>query len=105
MRKIPASEKAIEYYELGNGWYMIHVKTKTDGKVTRVDTFVGTEEDGFSRVAHTEGLDAPGVIGGYRDYLKTVRRYVDGLIDLAQKNMRFPIWGIKHGKRNTEKDE
>jgi hypothetical protein len=105
MRKIPSSEKATEYYELGNGWYMVHVKTKIDGKLSRVDTYVGTEDNGFSHVAHTEGLDEPGVIGGYRDYLKTMRLYGDGLIELAQKNMRFPMWRIKHGKRNTEKDE
>lgn len=96
MRKIPSSEKATEYYELGNGWYMIHVKTKIDGKLSRVDTYVGTEDDGFSRVAHTEGLDKPGVIHGYRDYLKTIRLYGNGLIELALENMRFPMWEMNH---------
>ena len=105
MRKIPASEKATEYYELGNGWYMIHVKTKIDGKVSSVVTFVGTEEDGFSRVAHTEGLDAPGVINGYRDYLRTMGMYADGLIELAQKNMRFPMWEMNHIEGYKKEDE
>lgn len=53
-------------------------------------------------MVHTEGIDAPGVIGGYRDYLKTMRMYADGLIDLAQKNMRFSMWGIKQKKGYTE---
>ena len=105
MRKIPASEKASEYYELGNGWYMLHVKTKTDGIVSRVDTFVGTEEDGYSHVAHTEGLDAPGVVGGYRDYLRSMRMYANSLVEMAQQNMRFPMWGVKQGKYHTAEND
>ena len=76
---------------------MFHVKTKVNGKISRVDTFVGTEEDGFSHVGHTEGLDEPGVIDGYRDYSRAMRNYADGMIDVARGNMSFPLWGAKHG--------
>lgn len=76
---------------------MLHVKTKADGKLSRVDTYVGTEEDGFSHVGYTEGLDQPGVIGGYREYNQSMQMYAKGLIDMARGNMRFPSWDSKHG--------
>lgn len=97
MRKLTASEKAIVYYELSDGWYMLHIKTKVNGTLSRVDTYVGTEEDGYSHVGYTEGLDNPGVIGGFREYNQSMQLYAKGLVEMARSNMRFPAWDAKHG--------
>ncbi len=54
MKKYTASQKKVELYDIGMGLSLMNVLTKNeDGKLDRVDTYIGAEGNGFSHVGHT----------------------------------------------------
>ena len=70
MIKYKTSERKVDLYDIGDGLTLMNVILKNeDGKMRSIDTYIGTDRNGFSCVGHTEGLDEPGVIFSYPEHL------------------------------------
>ncbi|MBE5852132.1 MAG: hypothetical protein E7299_04135 [Lachnospiraceae bacterium] len=65
---------AYDLYDFGEGLTLMNVLTKNaEGKLNRIDTYIGVEGDGFAHVGHTENLAAPGVVFSYAGYVRMIK--------------------------------
>ena len=88
MEKYPASSRKVDLYDIGDGLTLMNIVVKNDqGKIRKVDTYIGIEGEGFSQVAHADDLDQPGVIFSYSSHVKTLKANVAFLIAMFIGNM------------------
>ena len=57
------------------------------GKMTSIDTYIGEDRNGFAFVGHTEGLDEPGVIFTYAEYIRSIKSYMPIYLETFFKNI------------------
>ena len=87
MQKYKSNERRIDLYDIGNGLTLMNIIQKNqDGKMQSIDTYIGIENNGFSCVGHTEGLDEPGVLFSYAQYVRMMEANLPGLIDIFYSN-------------------
>lgn len=87
MRKYKSNERRIDLYDIGNGLTLMNIILKNqNGKMKSIDTYIGIENNGFSCVGHTEGLDEPGVIFNYAQYVRMIEANLPCFIDIFYSN-------------------
>ena len=70
MEKIHSKLRRTDYYDFGHGLTLMNVLFKTeDGKLDRIDTYIGVEGNEFVCVGCAKDLSAPGVIFSYGEYV------------------------------------
>ena len=75
MIKYKSTERNVDLYEIGEGLTLMNIiKKNQDGQISAVDTYIGTDREGFSCVGHAEGLDEPGVQFYYDKYMNVIQR-------------------------------
>ena len=88
MEKYSASERRVDLYDVGDGLTMMNVLVKNgEGKLKRVDTYLGIEGEGFSAVAHSDNLDQPGVIFSYSSHVRTLKSHMPLLLEMFYGNV------------------
>ncbi|MBQ7614379.1 MAG: hypothetical protein IJU77_04995 [Butyrivibrio sp.] len=71
MNKYKPSERKVDLYDIGDGLTLMNIVIKNEaGKTKAVHTYIGYEGNGFACVAHSEGLDQPGVIYNYSSHVR-----------------------------------
>lgn len=89
MKKYTAKVKRVDYYDIGNGLKLMNILTKNeDGKLERIDTYIGTQEEGFSRVGVVQGLSQPGTIFSYSGYVRMMEYNLDMYLQIYEGNIR-----------------
>jgi len=89
MKKYTASQKKVELYDIGMGLSLMNVLTKNeDGKLDRVDTYIGAEGNGFSHVGYTQDLAQPGVFFTYSRYVRMMEANLDTYIKIFFDNIK-----------------
>lgn len=89
MRYNKAGERKVDLYDIGNGLTLMNTILKNqDGKMTAIDTYIGTERNGFSCVGHTEGLDEPGVFFCYSRYVRMIEANLSYYLDAFFTNIK-----------------
>jgi len=79
--------KRIDMYDIGNGLTLMNVISKNEaGKMHQIKTYIGIEGNGFVCVGNADGLDEPGAIFSYQEYVRMQRYNLPLLIDLFEKN-------------------
>lgn len=82
MIKYKASDRKVDLYDIGDGLTLMNIiLKKEDGKMKSIDTYIGTDRNGFSCVGHTEGLDEPGVIFSYPRYVRMIEANLSYYLD------------------------
>ncbi len=88
MRKYKSNERRIDLYDIGNGLTLMNIILKNqNGQMESIDTYIGIENNGFSCVGHTEGLDEPGVIFSYAQYVRMIEANLPCYINIFYSNM------------------
>ena len=89
MEKIHSKLRRTDYYDFGHGLTLMNVLSKTeDGKLDRIDTYIGVEGNEFVCVGFAKGLSAPGVIFSYGEYVRFQRTSKATYLDIFKKNSR-----------------
>ena len=71
MEKIHSKLRRTDYYDFSHGLTLMNVLFKTeDGKLDRIDTYIGVEGNEFVCVGCAKDLSAPGVIFSYGEYVR-----------------------------------
>ena len=74
MEKIYSKLRRTDYYDFGHGLMLMNVLSKTEeGKLDRIDTYIGVEGNEFVCVGCAKDLSAPGVIFSYGEYVRFQR--------------------------------
>ena len=74
MEKIHSKLRRTDYYDFDHGLTLMNVLFKTeDGKLDRIDTYIGVEGNEFVCVGCAKDLSAPGVIFSYGEYVRFQR--------------------------------
>lgn len=82
-------ERKVDLYDIGNGLTLMNTILKNqDGKMTAIDTYIGTERNGFSCVGHTEGLDEPVVLFCYSRYVRMIEANLSYYLDAFFTNIK-----------------
>lgn len=89
MKKYAAKVKRVDYYDIGNGLKLMNILTKNeDGELDRIDTYIGTEKEGFSHVGVTQNLSQPGTIFSYSSYVLMMEYNLDMYLQIYEGNIR-----------------
>lgn len=89
MKKYTAKVKRVDYYDINNGLKLMNILTKNeDGKLERIDSYIGTEEEGFSHVGVVQDLSQPGTIFSYSGYVRMMEYNLDMYLQIYEGNIR-----------------
>lgn len=89
MKKYTAKMKRVDYYDIGNGLKLMNILSNNeDGKLDRIDTYIGTEEEGFSHVGYTQDLSQPGTIFSYSSYVRMMEFNLKMYMQIYDSNIR-----------------
>lgn len=89
MNKYTASERKVDLYDIGDGLTLMNIVTKNEnGRIRAVHTYIGYEGEGFACVAHSEGLDEPGVIYSYSSHVRMLKANLPYLLECFKSNIR-----------------
>lgn len=89
MKKYTSGEKKTDLYDIGEGLTLMNILSKNgEGKLERIDTYIGVESDGFAKVGQTEGLSEPGVLFHYSDYVKMISANRDTFVQAFLTNIQ-----------------
>lgn len=89
MEKIHSKLRRTDYFDFGYGLTLINVLSKTeDGRLDRIDTYMGVEGNEFVCVGFVKDLSAPGVIFSYGEYVRFQRASKATYIDIFKGNSR-----------------
>ena len=92
MEKIHSKLRRTDYYDFGHGLTLMNVLFKTeDGKLDRIDTYIGVEGNEFVCVGCAKDLSAPGVIFSYGEYVRFQRANKATYLDFFKQNSRSHI--------------
>ena len=90
MEKIHSKLRRTDYYDFGHGLTLMNVLSKTeDGKLDRIDTYIGVEGNEFVCVGCAKDLSAPGVIFSYGEYVRFQRANKAIYLDFFKQNCCF----------------
>ena len=90
MTKYKVTERKVDLYDIGDGLTLMNIILKNkDGKMMAIDTYMGTDRNGFSCVGHTEGLDEPGVLFSYASYVRMIQANLPYYIDAFYTNINI----------------
>ena len=104
MERIHSKLRRTDYYDFGHGLTLMNVLSKTeDGKLDRIDTYIGVEGNEFVCVGCAKDLSAPGVIFSYGEYVRFQRAnkatYLDQAYDiitlLSNQTKKIPLAKFK----------
>lgn len=77
----------VDMYDIGDGLTLMNVINKNEtGKMHQITTYIGIEGNGFVCVGNAHGLDAPGAIFSYQEYVRTQAANIPLLIDIFETN-------------------
>ena len=69
---------------------LMNIIVKNDeGKMQEIHSYIGQEGNSFTCVAHTEGLDEPGVIFSYMSYVRMLEANLPTLRDFFYSNIGY----------------
>lgn len=89
MNKYKPSERKVNLYDIGDGFTLMNIVIKNEaGKTKAVHTYIGYEGNGFVCVAHSEGLDQPGVIYSYSSHVRMLNANLPYLLECFESNIR-----------------
>ena len=92
MEKIHSKLRRTDYYDFGHGLTLMNVLFKTeDGKLDRIDTYIGVEGNEFVCVGCAKDLSAPGVIFSYGEYVRFQRANKATYLEFFKQNSRSHI--------------
>ena len=92
MEKIHSKLRRTDYYDFGHGLTLMNVLSKTeDGKLDRIDTYIGVEGNEFVCVGCAKDLSAPGVIFSYGEYVRFQRANQATYLDFFKQNSRSQV--------------
>ena len=91
MIQIKSTERKVDLYDIGEGLTLMNIiKKNQNGQISAVDTYIGTDRDGFSCVGHAEGLDEPGVQFSYDKYVKVIQRNMQYYLNVYYIKSQVP---------------
>ncbi len=89
MLKYKTVERKADLYDIGNGLTLMNIIMKNqDGKMSAIDTYIGADRNGFSCVGHTEGLDEPGVVFSYTQYIRMIEANLEYYLEAFFTNIK-----------------
>ena len=89
MKKYTSKVKSVDYYDIGNGLKLMNILTKNEGgKPERIDSYIGTEIEGFSHVGVVQDLSQPGTIFSYSGYVRMMEYNLDMYLRIYEGNTR-----------------
>ena len=89
MNKYKTSERKVDLYDIGDGLTLMNIVTKNEaGKIKAVHTYIGYEGNGFACVAHSEGLDEPGVMFSDSSHVRMLNANLPNLIECFWSNVK-----------------
>ena len=93
MKKYASTEKKVAIYEIQDTdktpLDLINVLTYKDGKLDRVDTFIGrNDRHEFAAVGSAKDLSAPGVLFSYSGYVRQQRSLMPYYIQAYHQNLQ-----------------
>ena len=92
MKKLHSKLRRTDYYDFGQGLILMNVLSKTeDGKLDRIDTYIGVEGNTFVCVGGVKDLSAPGVLFAYSEYVRFQRINRVTYLDIFKQNCRSHI--------------
>ena len=87
MIKYKASQRRVDMFDIGDGFTLMNVILKNDeGKMQEIHNYIGLDGNGFACVGHARGLDEPGVIFSYADYVRTLEANLPVLMEIFETN-------------------
>lgn len=98
MKKYKADEKKVHIYPIrdddGTELDLMNVLTYKDGKLDRVDTFIGhNERHEYIGVGSSKGWSEPGVMGSYSSYVREQEYLLGVYLDAYHKNLGGKRYG------------
>lgn len=101
MKKYKADEKKVHIYPIqdddGTELDLMNVLTYKNGKLDRVDTFIGhNERFEYISVGRSKGWAEPGVMGNYSSYVREQEYLLGAYLDAYHKN----LGGKRYGSSN-----
>ena len=92
MERIHSKLRRTDYYDFGHGLTLMNVLSKTeDGRLDRIDTYIGVEGNEFVCVGFAKDLSAPGVLFSYGEYVRFQRANKATYLDIFKKNCRSNV--------------
>lgn len=89
MERIHSKLRRTDYYDFGHGLTLMNVLFKTeDGKLDRIETYLGVETNEFICVGGAKGLSEPGVLFSYAEYTRFQRANSAAYLDIFKKNSK-----------------
>ena len=89
MIKYKASQRKVDLYDIGDGLTLMNIVQKNEeGKMCEINTYIGQDGYAFSCVGHTGGLDQPGVIFSYAEYVRMMEANWSMLLDIYKTNVK-----------------
>ena len=89
MEKILSKLRRTDYYDFGHGLTLMNILYKTEeGKLDRIETYLGVEANEFIFVGGMKGLSEPGVIFSYAEYTRFQRASTAAYLDVFKKNSK-----------------
>ena len=90
MIKYKVTERKVDLYDIEDGLTLMNIILKNkDGKMMAIDTYIGTDRNGFSYVGHTEGIDEPGVLFSYAGYVRMIEANLSCYLDAFYSNINI----------------
>ena len=100
MERINSKLRRTDYYNFGQGLTLMNILYKNDeGKLDRIQTYIGVEGNEFICVGGAEGLSEPGVIFTYAEYTRYQRANRAAYLDVFRTNSKPHI--IADGRAYT----
>ena len=89
MEKILSKRRKTDYYDFGHGLTLMNILYKTEeGKLNRIETYIGVEANDFICVGGAKGLPEPGVLFSYAEYTRLQRANGAAYLDIFKKNSK-----------------
>ena len=89
MEKILSKLRKTDYYDFGHGLTLMNILYKTEeGKLDRIETYLGVETNEFVCVGGAKGLSEPGVLFSYAEYTRFQRANSAAYLDIFKKNSK-----------------
>jgi len=88
MLKYKSTQRKTDLYDIGDGLTLMNIIQKnSDGRAKNVHTYIGPEGNGFVCVSHADGVDKPGVLFNYADYVRMLKMNLPMLISFYYENI------------------
>ena len=93
MNRISTKERKIDLYDIGNGLELMNIRFfNENGKLVKLETYVGENEKGYVRVGSIADLDEPGVIFTYNWYVKQQAMLIGTYIQIYKESSYYNMY-------------